>query len=1086
MNDSTFPLLATKRIVISKDFDFTPETSETTYVTEEEVTYSGPFQNRVDVVEREVTTTTPASSREFTKVKVEFLLKSRENTSISRWFSDTYRNSPDFSEHAEYLKIYFLVLDDSSAAYTAYLQQPENRYRYLKNLPSYLLALTGVAPKHAVSEITFAEVLQNEKFTITPVSDMSSYYEHDIYGELEIDITGLNLETSKQIHLIGFVHMDVDSYVQDKGLDPLPEEPYAIESQGGHMIYDLLLERTESLRIPFYRNSMYLNSEPYYGPLHRHTEENPGPDGYIGWMAGPPGGDMGPKLDVITTRNYKVVSSIYDRQNDESVFGIGLNSSDPAGSTGDPLMSLLNTMIDREQLLDESRRLTEMVRASSYAESKSKNNFMKSSDISATFVNSVASQDIDTGAITNEGSHHASVVGIDYFKLVRDMSNYGDILNFHYYKSNTDLVERFLGSSKILDLTIFRDRVTNNPYSFNDTDSLDYKIYDLDEPSSKLVNTKDDQRIRPLRPGESGISGHLLPASTDLATVREIKLATVEQRSGLLQQVPGYNRFFHIKDYDLFHNINFGKYRYSMKLTLVDGVHKVIKDIMNSLEGAYFNISRFLDEASQPVIKDAQGVYVQGNFDYDLGRFHPSFQNVDNTEMANSVRVAFGPAIELLTGQYPDDLVMHEIECAVNPLVADLDSINFLQVMLRDLIKSMRQILKANGDSSMPEDLKKRGHTFSQSSGFGVKSRFIEVKVKCPDVISALSEGAVVANYSNHQTEDQEGNDVTPDLPNLGLGAYLDRYPRIQDRFINNLLLPSSYSSISFTPYRTVQYQVQPLSIMPVNTDNKIRNTIQLNIAPKIISTYNSYQFAASQTRNNQTIMINNARSQQSVFSSFINKPVSENVYNSFMNAGVVIDTVGTPLSLGNSSTKSNNTSRAKEKLKDAFDQAEKDNCLELSDDLKAAIQNAAYNGVSRAEVVDTAESGYANLNNIIDVIGGAYDRTIELIGALQNASARLTTTPMKVLTEEQKFSGANPDARTIDYGLERYDLYHADGAELRVVTFDGSTLNFTPAQAKSWNMSETLEDTYLLVKAEPTKKEDAIVAVNNGYLLRI
>lgn len=37
-------------------------------------------------------------------------------------------------------------------------------------------------------------------------------------------------------------------------------------------------------------------NKPYYGPVHYHSNENPGPDGYIGYMVGLPGGDMGPKL----------------------------------------------------------------------------------------------------------------------------------------------------------------------------------------------------------------------------------------------------------------------------------------------------------------------------------------------------------------------------------------------------------------------------------------------------------------------------------------------------------------------------------------------------------------------------------------------------------------------------------------------------------------------------------------------------------------------------------------------------------------------------------------------------------------------
>ena len=38
---------------------------------------------------------------------------------------------------------------------------------------------------------------------------------------------------------------------------------------------------------------------PYYGPVHYHSEESPGPGGYVGYMAGYGGADMGPTLRAI-------------------------------------------------------------------------------------------------------------------------------------------------------------------------------------------------------------------------------------------------------------------------------------------------------------------------------------------------------------------------------------------------------------------------------------------------------------------------------------------------------------------------------------------------------------------------------------------------------------------------------------------------------------------------------------------------------------------------------------------------------------------------------------------------------------------
>tara|TARA_Y100001937_G_scaffold128686_1_gene206863 strand:- start:38077 stop:41397 length:3321 start_codon:yes stop_codon:yes gene_type:complete len=47
-------------------------------------------------------------------------------------------------------------------------------------------------------------------------------------------------------------------------------------------------------------------NSPYYGPVHYHSSDNPGPNGYVGYMAGFPGKDMGPRLKAIQVPVTKV------------------------------------------------------------------------------------------------------------------------------------------------------------------------------------------------------------------------------------------------------------------------------------------------------------------------------------------------------------------------------------------------------------------------------------------------------------------------------------------------------------------------------------------------------------------------------------------------------------------------------------------------------------------------------------------------------------------------------------------------------------------------------------------------------------
>lgn len=47
----------------------------------------------------------------------------------------------------------------------------------------------------------------------------------------------------------------------------------------------------------------YSNASVWTGAVHYHGPSNPGPEGYIGWMGGPPGDDMGPKLISVAIKN---------------------------------------------------------------------------------------------------------------------------------------------------------------------------------------------------------------------------------------------------------------------------------------------------------------------------------------------------------------------------------------------------------------------------------------------------------------------------------------------------------------------------------------------------------------------------------------------------------------------------------------------------------------------------------------------------------------------------------------------------------------------------------------------------------------
>ncbi|HAI37942.1 MAG TPA: hypothetical protein DCM40_07360, partial [Maribacter sp.] len=66
----------------------------------------------------------------------------------------------------------------------------------------------------------------------------------------------------------------------------------------GDLTYDIITDGgnvTSTSRVYKDRET----NQPYYGPVHYHGPSTPGPNGYVGYMAGYPGTDMGPRLRSI-------------------------------------------------------------------------------------------------------------------------------------------------------------------------------------------------------------------------------------------------------------------------------------------------------------------------------------------------------------------------------------------------------------------------------------------------------------------------------------------------------------------------------------------------------------------------------------------------------------------------------------------------------------------------------------------------------------------------------------------------------------------------------------------------------------------
>ena len=1086
LNSSTnYPILTTRRIVVSQGSEYIPE--ETSTRAEGYVDELG--NNRI----RTVVDVEPASTRKFPKIKVEFLLKTQEPGSLSRWLSEAH------AEYAQYLKVYFFVLNDETSPAISFYQDIETRYPIVFN-PQFLYHPVGGAPIDTAS-ISFSEILQNNFYVTTPVSDLSEDYYHDIYGEIEIELSNINLGETDNLHLIGLIHMDAERYLQDNGIAYNASSPHPIMSRGGNLVYDTLLKRgaTNKLEVPLFRNTFYVNEqtdqgvslEPYYGPVHYHDSSNPGPGGYIGWMAGHEGGQMGPRLETREIRNYKVVSSIYDVE-DSSLYSSLAQTGFPAASSGHLLESYISSIVDEMSLLDSTRKLTEMVNASDFAESQKANNFMKMSSIDMTYITSVTSRDANTGELTNETSHHAALVGVDYYRLVRSKSNYGDILNFHHNAGNYEIVDSILSESRIINLEVLRERVTNNAYSFNHNEGLQYKTYDLNEPRKTLVNSRDElpqsDEIGILPPGVFlAPRNKLVEASSQLAGIKEIDLVQIDPSSGLAMVTSGHARYFCIKDYDLFHNVQRGKYRHNIKMTIRDGVYVLITKNINLLDEALRRLRSYIIEAEKPVLRNANGLYVEGNYDTRVNDFHDSFKARNFSATINLCLDAYRGAVSLITGRNLSSEI-HQLRTSLDPRSTNLETLGHFSRVLSTLLNIVDSILRKSGDGNQKGKNNKRGNTHIPASGPAKKCRHIEIDMKCPDIVHAIPEGAILANYSNYGATSEEGSDITPDTPNLNLQDFLSAVGNT-GRITNNSVVPVSYLRFSGSPYIVRDYTADPGALQPSYTlpaDNS--TSFVSKAAPTVISTYSKFVTLTGNKFNNEVIKINIMRSEGSVDSNIIDKGPVFLIDQTLTNAGISISPVknlnisglGSGIRLGNPSS-------TLQKIQDLLQNEGKQDCFNLSDELKAALQAAAFNGVTREEILDIAESNFADLNEAVETLGPIFDTTLRLASSLQSTAARVSANAILPTSEKDKFmedGKIRPESEL--FGIEPTVPYESDRSTLVLATPGSDPIKVDMKQIGKIKTGDTSRERYVFIKMQPNKKEDAIISVNDGYLLRV
>ena len=620
------------------------------------------------------------------KVKVRAFLTTQQEGYEPFWLNENM--------FSNFVKIYFVLLDPNKKDNVlssrpkitpATLQSPQSRAMAVlhKNnrgrRPDATAWDTLITKSYPSKIITLREAIESydNNVVVTPTLDMNSNNLSDIFFNVEIDnfkyeITP-GLKTLDKMELVAFTHLDLAGLSEEYNLNLDSVVKRELLQTGGNMTYDLLLDKDDSgnLFTPRTRRILTLqDGTPYTGEYHKHTAQRPGPDGYIGFMAGPeshPNMASMPRLKTTYVPNNKIVARYFidDSEFNSGYFGAPTrNMLEDEGTFGAgtyPNYELFTA--NKISMADENA----MLRAQA---SEVMNKFYQNPD------NTPGAKIIaDTKSwitIPREAdlkSHYGIKFSLDFRSLVKSNSRYGVFIDL--VRQNGPVIvageevteETLLSLTRVSTIKVHRRRVSNSPRSNNPMGTADYDRYSNDEPDRLLIQSEDvktDEEFRKTllnasnppkrtrrnsnilsRLGMARIESKTNSAAADkIADISEIPLAVDPN-----DPASTFKRTFLVRDYELFEKINFGYYTYIVEITLEDRIKNFLIEKIAKFEKLMSQYKLFLSDASriytggkryfgadtrkfiEPIEREDSTALEKGNYIYESGRFTDNFKN---------------------------------------------------------------------------------------------------------------------------------------------------------------------------------------------------------------------------------------------------------------------------------------------------------------------------------------------------------------------------------------------------------------------------------------------------------------------------
>ena len=567
--------------------------------------------------------------------------------SLSRPREINYENWLGSSEFNPFIKYYFIAVNKNlSNDKISGLSSPSGRLNFISSesgkQPIHMWE-SKLGPQTAEqlenqfqnpfgfcgwNSVSLQEILQGQYFITDPMiatqglepmhpDAMDDPEQYNTYFEIDVSLLGENVlgAPATRLDIYAFSQVDIRAMQEQFNIN----RPGFLASLGSPMIIErcLSLDKTNQyntrLKVPETRKVYFTeDGTPYQGQKHYHPSNSPGPNGYVGWMSGPRSGGMGERylLSVREVSNNKVVyrSSTQRATNYEGRpltrenFFSGFTMEGEVFAADDGLLSFGDDI--REALASHMGHFSPIGPRLSDARSQqnierlsqSQRHSAKLRDLT---MSSVRRGNISSGQahswldINEERSFHASLIWINLGQIIADNSRFGYLYTLHKDKENSaDILKQIALLSTVKNLSIYRQRVTNEQSINNFVSSPAHGVYDTNEEQRLVISTSKTL-------SNASIVDSL---TNEKANIFEVGASNDTMLKGIV-----------VRDYDLFENYNYGKYRYLVEATLEDGILKALEVLHSQFETVLRMFSKYLYEAQRPYLDYRDSGYYNGS-----------------------------------------------------------------------------------------------------------------------------------------------------------------------------------------------------------------------------------------------------------------------------------------------------------------------------------------------------------------------------------------------------------------------------------------------------------------------------------------